>query len=305
MDCRTLAALLGAALLAGAACRAPLGARVGSPTPLSVSAIERGALTYEIYCAGCHGPDGRGQGPFATAFGLTPADLRSPALASISDAALLDRLLTGTPLEVPPPSVDTQRAESAAIDALAAYLPRLADANWELLRAGRVVYQDACAACHGFYGEGDDAIAFWLGAPGMIVARERQSDAALARISEHGVGTMPSLPGAFDRTEIRALVAYIRHLSEGYAVYDARCAACHGDDGRGLSTDDLVPPAIAAPPLRGPYPRAMLARMLGRERGVMPHFTALDQRRLEDVVAYLRAVVLGHADAGVAPIHAH
>ena len=299
MNRRVLAAILAAALLAGASCRAPLGARVGSPRPLSVSAIERGALTYEIYCAGCHGPDGRGKGPFAAAFGLTPADLRSPALASVSDAALLDRLLTGTPLEVPPPSFDTQRAESAAIDALAAYLPRLADANWELLRAGRVVYQEACAACHGLYGEGDEAIAFWLGAPGMPVARERQSDAALARISEHGIGTMPPLPGAFDRTEIRAVVAYIRHLSEGFAVYDTRCAACHGADGRGIYTDDLIPPATAAPPLRGPYPRAMLGRMFARERGVMPHFTELDRRRLDDVVTYLRAVVLGHANAGV------
>jgi hypothetical protein len=30
--------------------------------------------------------------------------------------------------------------------------------------------------------------------------------------------------------------------------------------------------------------------MLRRERGVMPHFRALDERRLADVVAYLRVV---------------
>ena len=291
MDCRVAAhvGVLLIILLAGGACRGPLGARERGVAPLSVAAIERGALTYEIYCAGCHGADGRGLGPFALAFGLTPADLRAPARAAASDAALLERLLTGTPLEVP---AADGRAESADIDALAAYLPKLAHADWEVLRAGRVVYQESCAACHGFYGRGDTAVAYWLGAPGMIDARERQSDAGLARISEHGIGSMPSLVGAFDRTEIRALVAYVRHLSDGFAVYDARCAAFHGDDGRGIYTDDLIPPATAAPPLRGPYPREKLRGMLRRERGVMPHFAELDRRRLADVVAYLRAVVL-------------
>lgn len=279
---------LAGAVLAGAACRAPLGGP-RAPLPLSVAAIERGALTYEIYCGGCHGADGRGYGPFALAFGLTPADLRAPALAAASDAALLDRLLDGTPIVVPPRA--TRAAETRDLDALVAYLPRVAHADWNVLRAGRVVYDDACAACHGVYGRGDTAIASWFGVPGMIDARERQSDAALARISEHGIGVMPPLSGAFDRTEVRALVAYVRHLSDGFAVYDARCASCHGDDGRGLDADDLVPPAVAAPALRGPYDRARLRAMLAREHGLMPHFAALDCRRLADVVAYLRAVV--------------
>ena len=35
--------------------------------------------------------------------------------------------------------------------------------------------------------------------------------------------------------------------------------------------------------------------MLRHERGVMPHFAVLDRRRLEDVIAYLRALVFPRA----------
>lgn len=279
-----------ALVLLAAGCRPAGGARPRPSFEPSVAAIERGALTYAVYCAGCHGMDGRGYGPLATAFGITPADLRTPALTSASDAALLDRLLRGTPLVVPLPA--THEAEDRNLDALIAYLPRLAGADWELLRAGRVVYDESCAVCHGRHGQSDSAFAFWVGAPGMIVAREGQSDAALARIGEAGKGLMPPLYGAFDQVELGALVAYIRHLSDGFAVYDTHCASCHGNDGRGISSDDLIPPVVAAPPLRGPYARAQLRTMLRRDTGFMPHFSALDRRRLEDVVTYLRATVL-------------
>lgn len=288
---RALVRLTAAAIvLVTGGCR-PLGwdSRPAPIAPLMVPAIERGALTYEIYCAGCHGADGRGYGPFALAFGLRPADLRTPGLATASDAALLDRLLRGTSLAVPARA--TEAAETRDVAALLAYLPRVAGADWALLRAGRVVYEESCAACHGFHGRGDNAVAFWLDAPDMIVARERQSDAALARISGHGTGLMPPLYGAFDRGELRALVAYIRHLSDGFAVYDTHCAACHGDDGQGRTAEDLLPPAVAAPPLRGPYAREQIRTMLRGAEGVMPHFAMLDRGRLEDVVAYLRAVV--------------
>jgi mono/diheme cytochrome c family protein len=257
--------------------------------PSIAAAVERGALTYAGYCGGCHGMDADGHGPFATTFGLTPTDLRTPGVAALADDALLERMIRGTPLEIPP--ADAPASETRDLDALAEYLPGLARSDWDVLRAGRIVYDEGCGPCHGTYGRADTAIAHWLGAPDLIVAREHVSDAALARISEAGTGQMPPLLGELDRTELHALIAYIRHLSDGFAVYDTRCASCHGDDGQGIYSDDVIPPAVAAPPLRGAYPRDRLLSMLLRERGVMPHFTALDERRLRDVVAYLRAVV--------------
>jgi mono/diheme cytochrome c family protein len=263
--------------------------------PPTAARIQRGAETYAVYCAGCHGPNGDGNGAFTTTLGLRPRDLTSSAAIAASDAALLDKLILGTPLAVPP--VDWQAAEALAVDAIADYLPLLATSQWDLLRTGRVVYDDACAPCHGTYGHGDGLLSSWVGAPDLLVARERYTDAALARISETGLGTMEPLYGFFEPGERRALVAYIRHLSDGFALYDTRCAACHGDDGQGIYSRDVVPPAVAAPPLGGPYPRERLLAMLRRETGVMPHFRDLDADRLRDVVAYLRAAMVPHRPA--------
>jgi mono/diheme cytochrome c family protein len=278
------------------ACR-PLDRRTPRVDPPPTAAqVLQGGYTYALYCAGCHGPRGEGDGPFTATLGLVPKALRSSALVAASDAAVLDRLIRGTPLEVPP--LDRQLAEARAVDALADYLPRLASAQWEVLRAGRVVYDDACAGCHGTYGRGDGLFSAWIGAPDLLVARERYTDPALARISEAGIGTMLPLYGFFGPGERRALVAYVRHLSDGFALYDTRCAACHGDDGQGIYSRDVVPPAVAAPALSGPYPRERLLGMLRRESGVMPHFHDLDERRLRDVVAFLRAAIVPHPTPG-------
>jgi mono/diheme cytochrome c family protein len=92
-------------------------------------------------------------------------------------------------------------------------------------------------------------------------------------------------------------VAYVRHLSKGYRLYDTYCAACHGDDGQGVHPEDLLPPATAAPHLGadtvarlGPQAtRAKILHMLQRESGRMPHFRdSLTEAQLHDVVAYLR-----------------
>ena len=292
---------LAAVLLAAAACRPPAGGhpRVASEARRAPVAVERGAVAFATYCAGCHGADGGGQGAVAAVLGLRPADLRAPSLRAVSDAALVERITLGTPIRVSDGRVDP-RAD-ADVDAVAAYLPRVASADWSVLRAGRVVYEDACAPCHGAYGRSEGALTYWLGVPDLLVVRERLSDAALARTSAAGSGIMPPLHGQFDRGELRALVAYVRHLSDGFRVYDTYCAACHGDDGQGIYSVDVPAPASAAPPLRGPYPRSVIVHMVRRERGFMPHFRELDTARIRDVVAYLRAVVFQRPSSGGNP----
>jgi mono/diheme cytochrome c family protein len=288
--------IAGAVVLLAAACRPPSVPSVTAAPVLVPGPIERGAVTYAAYCAGCHGPRGTGDGSFARTLGLPAANLRAAKVRSASDAALIARLMRGTPIVVP--SERAELAETRDVDALVEYLPRLAATDWDVLRAGRLVYEGACAPCHGAYGRAEDAVAYWLGVPDLVTVRDRLSDAALARISESGTGLMPPLYNAFDRGELRALIAYIRHLSDGFQVYDTHCAACHGDDGQGQYSEDAIPPATAAPPLRGPYPRAALVHMLRRERGVMPHFRELDERRIRDVVAYLRAAVFQKGEPG-------
>ncbi|MCC6848413.1 MAG: c-type cytochrome [Deltaproteobacteria bacterium] len=293
------AAMIGGVALALAACRPPAPkAPPRSGAPIADWSVARGAVLYASYCGGCHGPSGRGDGPVAGVIDLRPADLRAPGLLDRnSDDELVARLLHGTPL----PSTPRRNAvaEDLETDAITAYLPTLSHADWGRLRAGRFVFEGACAPCHGAYGQGEGV----LGAtnepppPNLMVARARHGDRALERIAVEGIGTMPPLADTFEPGELRALVAYVRHLSKGYRLYDTYCAACHGDDGRGVHPEDLLPPATKAPVIGaetaqrlGPAAtRTRVLHMLRRESGRMPHFQdTLTDVQLRDVLAYLR-----------------
>src|SRR5204863_5660772 len=112
-----------------------------------------------------------------------------------SDRALAARLTDGAMLVVPAGRAGAD--ETCDVAALAAYLPTLGTTDAALLRAGRLVYEGACAACHGAYGHAEGAIGSWLGVPDLLEARTRYSDASLARISKAGVGRMPPLLDGF------------------------------------------------------------------------------------------------------------
>ena len=264
----------------------------------TLTPAERGAPLYAAYCGGCHGPQGHGDGPVAAVINVKPADLRAPGvLDRSSDDEVVARLLHGTPLRVSPRR--NAVAEDLETAALLEYIPTLSTTDWDLLRAGRFVYEGTCAACHGAYGEGEGA----LGAtndpppPSLLRARANHDDAALTRIIVHGTGTMLPLGGAFQPGEIRAVIAYVRHLSKGYRLYDTYCTSCHGDDGRGVHPEDRLPPATEAPVLGaatlhrlGPKAaRAQVLHMVRRESGNMPHFRdTLTETQLRDIIAYLR-----------------
>jgi mono/diheme cytochrome c family protein len=229
---------------------------------------------------------------------LTPADLRAPGLlAQATDEEIVDRLLLGAPLRALPRR--NAIAEELESDAIAAYLPTLSSSNWDLLRVGRFVFEGACAPCHGAYGHGEGVIGATNDPPpaSLYAVRDRYTDSALAAIAVEGIRDMPPMADTFDPGELRAVIAYVRHLSKGYRLYDTYCAACHGDDGRGVHPEDLLPPAMPAPRLGadtvarlGPRAtRAKVLHMLRRESGRMPHFReTLGEDQLRDVVAYLR-----------------
>jgi mono/diheme cytochrome c family protein len=260
--------------------------------------IARGAVLYVGYCAPCHGRGGDGDGPVTEVLALRPRDLRdSQVVARSSDRELIDRLLTGEPLRAVPRR--NPEAENLSATELLAYIPTLATADWDLLRAGRLVYEDACAPCHGTDGRGHGVLLFLSpGPPGdLLLARERLSDATLAAFVHHGSGAMPAMEEAFAPGEVRAVIAYIRHLSTGAQLYGTYCAACHGEDGQGADARRSAPAMSAAPPLDagtlqrlGPKAaRAKVLHMVRREAGMMPHFRdVLTEEELGDIVAYLR-----------------
>lgn len=57
----------------------PEAARRGNPVPADSFSHERGRRLFEVNCAGCHGPSGRGDGPAAARLEALPADLTAMA----------------------------------------------------------------------------------------------------------------------------------------------------------------------------------------------------------------------------------
>ncbi len=260
--------------------------------------VARGSVLFAAYCSGCHGPQAEGFGPVAAVLEIRPTDLRTPGLLDgASDDELVARLLQGEPLRFSPRR--SAVAEDLETDAISAYVPELSRTDWPRVRAGRLVFEGACAPCHGAYGQGEGV----LGAtndpppPNLMVARERYTDPALQVVAVEGHGTMPPLADTFEPGELGAVVAFVRHLSKGYRLYDTYCASCHGDDGQGVHPEDLLPPATPAPAIGadtvarlGPAAtRAKVRHMLQRESGRMPHFQdTVSAPQLRDIVAYLR-----------------
>ncbi len=301
---RAVALVACAGLLLAAACRPPATRRDHdhgrtASSPSGPDRVARGAVLYAAYCAGCHGPDGRGHGPVARMINVTPTDLRAPGLLDrVSDRELVERLLHGTALRTSRPH--SPIADELQTDALAAYIPTLSSTNWAMLRVGRFTFESACAPCHGAYGNGEGVLGAQDSPPpaDLVLARERYTDAALAQVAVKGVRNMPPAADRLDPGQMRALVAYVRHLSKGYRLYDTYCASCHGDDGRGVAAEDRLSPAIAAPVLGAQTPQrlgptayhARILHMLRREQGLMPHFRdTVDEEQLGAILAYLRS----------------
>jgi mono/diheme cytochrome c family protein len=70
------------ALALGLPPRAAQGVPAATPPKTSVAArIAAGRLSYRTHCAGCHGDEGRGDGPLRSAHKVQPSDLTRLSLA--------------------------------------------------------------------------------------------------------------------------------------------------------------------------------------------------------------------------------
>ena len=88
---------------------------------------------------------------------------------------------------------------------------RAADAD-----AGKTVYEESCAGCHGADGKGNPAVAKTLGEKGLnIVGKEtkEKSDAALLKIIAEGAGKMPPSK-KLTAEEQKAALQYSRSLAK-------------------------------------------------------------------------------------------
>jgi len=180
-----------------------------------------------------------------------------------------------------------------------------AEDNLLALAAGRELYVENCAACHGENGEGGRAPA--LNSQELL---KMTSDEALFSLTRTGVpgSIMPAwgqtFGGPFTDEQIAQIVAFIRHWeptapepipvdtapdpARGALIYSQTCSVCHGQNGLGT---DLVP-ALNDPErlnkLNDAWYRNTIAH--GRPAKGMPTWgTVLSPTQINDLVALLAA----------------
>ncbi len=191
------------------------------------------------------------------------------------------------------------RAQATEVEALAAHLHRLPTIDWRRAELGLQVYLDRCELCHGPAGQPGPTVPASARPPRDLADpgfQRRVTDEDLARVVRHGRKGMPALDPPVAKLEIGPLVAFIRLLSPGFALYDRYCAACHGDDGRGtgdLATEAHRPTVVFdAAYFRRRHPeqiRAAIWHMLAAQRPAMPHLrAALSETDARAIITYLK-----------------
>lgn len=240
-------ALLAAAMVVG---QAP---REASSTPggsAEFPSADRGMMIFEAYCVGCHGLNGKGDGPMSAAlqrdFGVSPADLSGsgPIAKHRTDEQLKNAVQGGGKAVHRTAFMPAWGAtlNDAQVGDLVAYLRELQSGSapeqpsfaevGEQLELGRVLYGIHCAACHGTYGEGDGPFVKGLttgeaGVKGLSVPKftspdffRNRTDADIEKVIATGVthsGLKPASDASWwDKqmrpTEIQSLILYMRSL---------------------------------------------------------------------------------------------
>lgn len=80
--------------------RIEAGKRLQNPVMPTAASIENGKRLFKIYCALCHGRDGKGGGPVATKF-IPPPDLMLEIFRRRTDGFLYATIRSGGPLMPP------------------------------------------------------------------------------------------------------------------------------------------------------------------------------------------------------------
>ncbi len=179
--------------------------------PMTPPSISAGAKVYAANCAMCHGPNGDGKGSAAT--GLTPpaTDFTDP------EHAYGD----------PPQDWYVSILQGHPGTAMAAYEDKLSESDiWNVLlyarqfittpqkvAAGKALYAQSCAACHGDKGDGNGPLATALKPPAanftdaqMMAAHSSQE---LFDTLTNGKGAMPAFTSSLTEEQRWDVVNYL------------------------------------------------------------------------------------------------
>lgn len=283
----TVAVLAGALLVSGSA---------HADAAQTNAGLDGGAL-YRKHCSSCHGMDGSGNGPNAALFSIRPRDLHEGFLALYSNDELVQRIRDGRPLEL---AIDRQALYRRAelVDDVARYLERLPFVDWDTIDVGWSVYLARCQVCHGAFGNPPELRDAARRPPDFRDPRFQKtiSDRQLLMAVVHGRKGMPALTPRLNPAEAVALLAFVRHLSNGFEVYTQYCAVCHADDGRGSQSFGDVFPAPDVVFDRAYFThtspedlRANVWHMVRAQVPSMPHFSdVLSEQEAQAIVAFLK-----------------
>lgn len=184
-------------------------AEFSGQTPLQLADNSRAlAIGHSLFlnnCAQCHGSDARGSRGYPN---LANADWQWGG----TPEAIYTSIAQGRHGIMPPQAAAV--GDATAVRNVAAYVQSLSGVNHDATAAvrGRPLYQQACAACHGADGTGNQA----LGAPNLTdrIWLYGGSQADIVHAIVHGrEGVMPAQEGRLTPQQIELLVAYLLNIS--------------------------------------------------------------------------------------------
>ena len=198
----------------------------------------------------------------------------------------------------------TDRIDEARLDEIAAD----PDLMQRVREAGRTLFIDNCAACHGTQGTGGPGFPnlaakawLWGGEPETI--HETIRVGINASHAETRVSQMMAFgrDGTLEREQVRAVAAYVRSLSDlpmsadhkalietGKDIFSVNCTACHGEDATGI-TDMGAPNLTDETWIYGSDPQTVFATIYSGRQGLMPNW----EGRLSPVNMKLLALYVG------------
>lgn len=162
---------------------------------------------------------------------------------AVQTQALLDTLSTVVNAKRPPADLAALHSRfmaSLGADAALDLPSRAVD-----LTAGRAIYEEHCAACHGVTGRGDGPNAAGMNPPppalGDAATMADVSPALMFRITSVGIAGTPMVPWSEKLTPDQRwdVISYINAMrapatnAPGEGIYAQRCAGCHGATGAG------------------------------------------------------------------------